>query len=174
MINIFSAMLSSTTWYDCIDFYCCWIIFCLSQSDSVSQTVQSDWTDSHGPLTRYVKLQVAHAPGMTGTFPPADFKGNRWLATPSCITARASRTCRDACRNRLPAVAGKTFPAFPAHAHLQFYVSGKRPMGWWFCLYFSCRTSVPLHTTMALRMYSTRVPGDHFDFHIISKLLSAL
>ena len=25
----------------------------------------------HGPLTRYVKLQVAHAPGMPGTFSPA-------------------------------------------------------------------------------------------------------
>ena len=35
---------------------------------------------------------------------------------------------RDACRDRLPAVAGKTFPAFPAHAHPQFYVSGKKPM----------------------------------------------
>ena len=32
----------------------------------------------YGPLTRYVKLQVAHAPGMPGTFSPAaDFKGNR-------------------------------------------------------------------------------------------------
>ena len=48
--------------------------------------------------------------------PAADFNGNRWLAIPVCITARASRTCRDACRDRLPAVAGKTFPAFPAHA----------------------------------------------------------
>ena len=29
-------------------------------------------------LTRYVRLCVAHAPGMPGTFPPtADFKGNR-------------------------------------------------------------------------------------------------
>ena len=36
--------------------------------------------------------------------------------------------CRDACRERLPAVVGKTFPEFPAHAHPQFYVSGKRPM----------------------------------------------
>ena len=35
-------------------------------------------TSSNGPLTRYVKLQVAHAPGMPGTFSPAaDFKGNR-------------------------------------------------------------------------------------------------
>ena len=83
----------------------------------------------HGPLTRYVKLQVAHAPGMPGTFSPAaDFKENRLLAIPACITARASRTCRDACRDRLHAVTGKTFPAFPAHAHPQFYVSGKRPM----------------------------------------------
>ena len=84
---------------------------------------------SHGPLTRYVKLRVAHAPGMPGTFfPEADFKGHRWLAITACITARASRTCRDACRDRIPAVAGKTLPAFPAHAHLQFYVSDKRPM----------------------------------------------
>ena len=41
-------------------------------------------------LARYVKLQVAHAPGMPGKFSPAaDFKGNRELANPVCITARA-------------------------------------------------------------------------------------
>ena len=81
----------------------------------------------YGPHTRYVKLRVAHAPGMPGTFFPAvEFKGNRELAIPACITARAWRTCRDACRDCLPA--GKTFPAFPAHAHPQFYVFGKRPM----------------------------------------------
>ena len=49
-------------------------------------------------------------------FPATDFKGNRLLAIPACITARASRTGRDACRDRKPAVADKTFPAFPAHA----------------------------------------------------------
>ena len=32
----------------------------------------------HGPLTRYVKLWFAHAPGMPGTaFPTTDFKINR-------------------------------------------------------------------------------------------------
>ena len=32
---------------------------------------------TYGPLTRYVKLQIAHAPGMPGTFSPtADFIGN--------------------------------------------------------------------------------------------------
>ena len=86
----------------------------------------------HGILTRYVKLRVAHAPGMPGTLSlAAHFKENCYSAIPACITARASRTCRDACRGCLPAVAGKTFPAFPAHAHPQFYVSGKRPMAIW-------------------------------------------
>ena len=45
---------------------------------------------SNGPLTRYVTLRVAHAPGMLGTFSlAADSKGNRLLAIPACITARA-------------------------------------------------------------------------------------
>ena len=58
----------------------------------------------------------ARAPRMPGTFPR-----HHGLTIPTCITARASRTCRDACRYRYPAVsfksvAGKTFPAFAAHA----------------------------------------------------------
>ena len=70
----------------------------------------------NGPLASYVKLRVAHAPGMPGMFFPAsDFKGNQELAIPACITACASRTCCDACQDRLPVVAGKMFPAFPAH-----------------------------------------------------------
>ena len=87
------------------------------------------WHMHHGPLTRYVKSRVAHTPGMPGTFSPAiEFKGKRELAIPACITERASRTCRDAYRDCLPAVEGKTFPAFPAHAHPQFDVFGKRPI----------------------------------------------
>ena len=37
--------------------------------------------------------------GNAGNDFPADFKGNSWLAIPACITARASRTCRDECRD---------------------------------------------------------------------------
>ena len=49
--------------------------------------------------------------GNTGkVFPATDLKGNRGLAIPAFITARASA------RDRQPAVAGKTFPVFPAHA----------------------------------------------------------
>ena len=113
--------------------------YTLRLSDAYWYSIISAWNDlpcsgpSNGPLTRYVKLRVAHAPGMPETFyPAADFKGNgnRLPAIPACITARAWRTCRDACRDRLPSVAGKTFPAFPAHAHPQCYVSGKRPIAW--------------------------------------------
>ena len=46
-------------------------------------------------------------------FPATDFRENRWWAIPACITARASRTCRDACWDRYPGVAGKKVPGIP-------------------------------------------------------------
>ena len=47
---------------------------------------------AHGPLTRYVKLRVAHAPGMPGTFsPPPTSK-----ETASLRSRHASRHVRDA------------------------------------------------------------------------------
>ena len=49
----------------------------------------------HGTLAKYAKLRVAHAPEMPGTFSPL-----RGLAIPTCITERAWRTYRDACRDR--------------------------------------------------------------------------
>ena len=113
--------------------------------------------ERHGPLARYVKLRVAHAPGMPGTFSPAaDFKENRLLAIPACITARAWRTCRDACRDRLHAVTGKTFPAFPAHAHPQFYVSGKRHGGACICISVLSELS---HHGFSLRPVTSSLPS---------------
>ena len=49
----------------------------------------------NGPLAWYVKLQV-HMPWECRE----RFPRHRGLAIPTCITARASRTCRDACRDR--------------------------------------------------------------------------
>ena len=49
-------------------------------------------------------------------FPATDFKGNHGLAITACITARASRTCRDACGDHQPVKAGNTLPVFQAHA----------------------------------------------------------
>ena len=55
--------------------------------------------------------------GNTGNvFLATDIKGNHGLAIPACIAARASRTCRDVCRDRQTAVAKNMFPAFQAHA----------------------------------------------------------
>ena len=48
-------------------------------------TLEAHGCHYHGPLTIYVKLGVAHAPGIPGTFsPPLTFKGNRQLAIPVC------------------------------------------------------------------------------------------
>ena len=84
--------------------------------------------------TQWASYQISKTVGCAcagiagNVFPVSDFKGDHTLAIPPCITALASRTCRDSCRDRLPVVAGKMFPAVPAHAQPQFYVSGKRPM----------------------------------------------
>ena len=44
---------------------------------------------------------------------PTNFKGDRYLTIPACITERAWRMS-----GSLNLVAGKTFPAFPVHAQL--------------------------------------------------------
>ena len=36
----------------------------------IEELVSGQELNDHGPLTRYVKLRVAHAPGMPGTFSP--------------------------------------------------------------------------------------------------------
>ena len=79
------------------------------------------------PWTSYQirKIAVCACAGNAGKVPSPP--NSKETAIPACITARASRTCRDACRDCLLAVAAKTFPAFPAHAHPQSDVFGKRP-----------------------------------------------
>ena len=63
-------------------------------------------------------------------FPATDFKGNHKLAIPTCITARASRTCRDACRDRQPAMAGENIPGIPGTcATRNFTYLARGP--WW-------------------------------------------
>ena len=54
---------------------------------------------SHGPLTRYAKLLLSMRRESREHFPATDFKGNRKLAIPACLTARARRMCRDRSRH---------------------------------------------------------------------------
>ena len=83
----------------------------------------------HGPLARYAKLRVRMRQEFRERFP----RHRRW-AIPTCITARASRTCRDACWDRQLAVSfeigggGKRSRHSRRMHNLQFYVSGKRPI----------------------------------------------
>ena len=69
---------------------------------------------AHGPFTRYVKLRVAHAPEMSGMFFPATaFKGNRGLAIPACITARAWPHVPWCMPGSLTCGGGKNVPGIP-------------------------------------------------------------
>ena len=53
----------------------------------------------HGPLTIYVKLRVAHAPGMRERFPRHRLERKPLVSDPG-MHHGASRACRDACRDR--------------------------------------------------------------------------
>ena len=92
-----------------------WKYATVCQSRAVIHRVLPASGPLHGPLTRCVKLRLAHAPRMPGTFSPTPTSKETDITIPA-ITARAWHTCRDAYRDHLPSVAGKTFPAFPAHA----------------------------------------------------------
>ena len=86
----------------------------------------------HGPLARYANLRVRMRRECRERFPR-----HHRQAIPTCITARAWRTCRDACRDRYLAVSfeigggGKRSRHSRRMRNLQFYVSGKWPMGKW-------------------------------------------
>ena len=72
---------------------------------------------SHGPLDRYAKLRVAHAPGMPGTFSPPPRVSDPDMHHGTCVTHVP--WCRLGSLTSgfpLKSMAGKTFPAFPAHA----------------------------------------------------------
>ena len=77
---------------------------------------ESIWADKkhNGSLTRYVNLRVMHRECRERL--PCHRLQTKPSVSDHGITARASRTSRDVCRNRKPAVARKMFPAFPAHA----------------------------------------------------------
>ena len=83
----------------------------------------------NGPLARYANLRVRMRRKCRERFPR-----HHRQAIPTCITARASRTCRDACRDRQLTVSfeigggGKRSRHSRRMRNLQFYVSGKRPM----------------------------------------------
>ena len=63
-------------------------------------------SSSHRALLTWASYQIRKIAGYACAgnagivFPATNFNKNRLLATPAYITSRASRTCRDACRDR--------------------------------------------------------------------------
>ena len=63
------------------------ISYVIMDSNVVNHSQQdSSKVDHHGPLTRYVKLRVTHAPGMPGTFSPPPLVGDPDLHHGTCVT----------------------------------------------------------------------------------------
>ena len=97
-------------------------------SDSQYQGHKKD-REPHGPVTRYAKLQVAHAPGMPRTFSPplwvSDLDmhhGTCVVHVPRCVPGSLTRGFLWS-RWR-----GKRSRHTRRMHNPQFYVSGKRPM----------------------------------------------
>ena len=71
---------------------------------------------AHGPLARYVKLWVTHAPGLPGTFSPPPRVSDPDMHHGTCVTHVPWRMPGSLTRGFLwSRRRGKTFPAFPAH-----------------------------------------------------------
>ena len=116
----------------------------------------------HGPLTRYVKLRVAHAPGMPGTFsPPPRFSdpdmhhGTCETHVPWCMSGSLTSGFL---WNRWR---GKRSRHSRCMRNPQFYVSGKRPIvtSWWkrgFLVYLSSRTCYVYEGKFCIKMQSKR------------------
>ena len=94
--------------------------------ESLVNIVSTYWIGRNGsyavlmvPDQSWASNQIRKVVGCAGAgnagnvFLATDFKGNRELAIPACITTRAWCTCRDACRDRQPAGVGTTFPDIP-------------------------------------------------------------
>ena len=81
----------------------------------------------HEPLTRYVKLRVAHAPGIPGSFSPPP-------TSKKTASLRSRHTSRHApwCMSRSLTRGGREKSSQHSRRmrHPQFYVSGKRHMFW--------------------------------------------
>ena len=87
------------------------------QQASAHDTIS--FSDTPESLTQWASYQIRKIAGCAcsgnagNVLPRRRLLRRPLLAIPACITARASRTCRDACRFRSPALAGKNVPGIP-------------------------------------------------------------
>ena len=87
----------------------------------------------YGPLARYIKLRVAHAPGMPGTFTPPPRFSDPDMHHGTCVTTCVTHVswCMPLNRGFLWSWwRGKRSRNSRRTRNPQCYVSGKRPMRW--------------------------------------------
>ena len=85
--------------------------------------------DKHGPLSGYVKLRVAHAPGMPGTFSPPPWISDPGMHHGMCITHVPWCMPRSLISGFLwSRWRGKRSRRSRRMRNPQFYISGKRPI----------------------------------------------
>ena len=93
------------------------------------KTVVLHWSSSHGPLARYVKLRVAHTPGMLGTFSPPSLNSDPDMHHGTCFThvpwCMPGSLTSGFLWSRWR---GKRSRHSRRMRNSQFYVSGKTPM----------------------------------------------
>ena len=86
----------------------------------------------HGPLARYLKLQVGHASGMPGTFFPPPRVSDPDMHNGTCV-AHVPWCKPGSLTSHFLWSRWQRKRSFPAHSRRmrnpQFYVSGKRPIG---------------------------------------------
>ena len=87
-----------------------------TQRASKAESISLSW-HHHGPLARYVKLRVTHAPGMPGAFSPPPRVSNPDMHHDTCVTHVPWCMPGSLTSGFLWSWwRGKTFPAFPPHA----------------------------------------------------------
>ena len=96
-----------------------------------AQVVLTTTSGFNGPLTRYVKLRVAHAPGMPWAFSPPPRVSDPDMHHGTCVThvpwCMPGSITSGFLWSRLR---GKRSRHSQRMCNPQFYVSGKRPMSW--------------------------------------------
>ena len=110
----------------------------LIQTTSVSRILPCvSRLSAYGPLTRYVKMRVAHAPGMPGTFSPSPRGSDPDMHHGTCVThvpwCMSGSLTGDFLWNRWR---GKRSRHSRRMRNPQFYLSGKRPIAdgvFWLC-----------------------------------------
>ena len=105
----------------------------------------------HGPLDRYVKLRVAHAPGMPGTFSPPPRVSNPEMHHGTCV-ANVPCCMPGSLTSGIPwsRWLGKRSRHSPRLRNPYFFVADKKPMGDKYPLilnnqYYDCLSPGSLH-----------------------------